>query len=181
MKNVGDNLFYIPDGVSIKGRMVTDINETLLTYDDILPKYQRALNMMFEIDYSTSSAQECSLTGTSGWLKSFRMLSDAESVIRDSYYLKPRDSKLYRQIFNDQILMITDPDVGSDATRIMLDYYKYPNEMSYSSGFVYTIDLPDYQISEIIDKAVMIYLDRIQDPRFRTAIGLEQGRQLDRI
>ena len=143
----------------------------------LLPEhsYKRALRVKFKLNYDTSSNQKDGLSGESKYLKSFIMRSDEESVIEDSHYRKPSDSLLYYDFIENYIVMITDPDVGSNAISMYLDYLRYPNEMSFTepSTWTYDIDLPSEQLKEIIDIAALIYLKRLKDPQFQAEL---QGR-----
>ena len=149
--------------------------------DMAVPKYKRALRIKFKLDYDTTADQEEGFTGESKYLKSFVMRSDEESIIEDSHYRKPSDSNLYYRFIKNYIVMITDPDIGSDAKSMYLDYLVYPNEMYFADTWTYDIDLPSEQLKEIIDVAARIYLKRIKDPLFQAELQGEVMRQPERI
>ena len=146
-------------------------------------RYLRAWNVMFQLNYGTdASMQECGLTGVSEtWSMAKYMRSNMESVIRKSPYRKPKDSRLYYQVAGDYIKMVTDPESETQPVFMRLDFLRYPNEMSYSNGFSYTIDLPFYQLTEIIAIAVRLYLERVQSPRWQSFFQEEIARRVDKI
>ena len=111
------------------------------------------------------------------YVESDPMRADREGPIRKSYYRKPQDDRLYYQLVENQVKMITSSD-GSSALKMYLDYYRYPNEMSYAdSAFSYDIDLPEEQLKEVIDKAILIYLKKAKDPLFQAEL---QGQMIEK-
>lgn len=162
--------------------------------------YLRALNVMFRLDYDSRSGwdsynetyhggQECGLTGESdwfnaGWLRSTYLKSNVESIVMSSPYRKPKDSRLYHRIVGNYIQMISDPWIGNAATKMRLDFLYYPSEMTYTTqlGLLYDDrEFWPYQITEIIQIAVRLYLERTQSPRWQSFFQEDIAKRVDKI
>jgi len=164
--------------------------------------YLRALRVQFKLNYegdreelrapwepepnpipsSLSSDQECGLNGTSDWISSTYMRSNMENVIMASPYRKPKDNRLYHKILEDYIVMVTDPNAGSPATWMRLEFICYPNQMTFSNNaFAFTLDLPFYQLTEIVSVAVKLYLERIQSPRWQSFFQEDMAKKVDKF
>jgi len=184
--------FNIPDGV-IVGIGIDDVDPLTITgvvgggndedtipsvtYGSVMPKYLRHLSAMFKLDYDTNTAQECTLTGLSDWLNADMIFGNDEGVLSDAYYFKPSDSRLYYKLFSDKIRLINGNE--SQPKYILLEYVKYPNEMSYDDDdttWEYTIDLTVEQIQEVVDSCVRLYLERINSERYKTFFSEEKVR-----
>jgi len=168
------NLFKKPNSDS------TGIVDDLTGLSISTPKtYLRALKIGFKLNYGIN--QECGLSGESKWLPSTYMRSNMENVIINSVYRKPKDSRLYHKIIGDYIQMITDPDIGSPGISMKLEFVYYPNEMTYSSGFSYTMELPYYQLVEIVQIAVRLYLERVNSTRYASFFQEFMAKNIDKI
>jgi hypothetical protein len=143
--------------------------------------YLRSLSAQFKLNYATG--QECGLTGTSGWLDSTYLKSNMENVVKKSTYRKPKDSRLYHAIYGNYIKLMTDPNSASTGNLMRIDFLYYPNVMEYRSdyGLLYTIDLPFYQLVEIVAVAVKLYLERVQSPRWQSFFQEEMAKRVDKI
>lgn len=178
------NVYALPTGESLHSVVYGGITELIK-----LPKYYRALSIRFKLDYDSSSNQECSLTGVSGWLKATHMNSDQRSMHYSSVYRKPKDSNLYWQriqvptlatvttpapthkeitAITDSIEMLTDEVVGSTSNAMYLEYLTYPVEISVSSTPNINSNLSEDAKKEIVDIAVRMYLERVRDPRYQS-------------
>lgn len=155
------NAFNKPDGL-----VVQDENGV------IADRYLRQLSIMFRLDYSTSTDQECGLTGVSDWQEAKIMRSDRRTYFLKSPYRKPADSRLYYEVRNKVIYMVTDTTNGSNASKMRLEYLTFPNNINTDGIFPVTVnDVPsilwDYQRTEIVRICVDKYLERVTDPRWQ--------------
>jgi hypothetical protein len=130
------------------------------------PRYRRLLNIMFKIEYLNN---ECGLTGISDWLDTNIMRSDKRSEVMKNPYRKPKDNKLYYEIINNKIRLIT--NTGSYGYAMRIEYYRYPRTINFSTVLVDRVDceLAPEQQQEIVDRAVMTYIERSKNPRYQTA------------
>jgi hypothetical protein len=155
-------------------------NQLLLATDNayhIYPKYRRFLNVRFKIEYVDN---DCGLTGISEWLNADIMRSDQRVVFEDSEYRKPMDDNLYYEMINGVIRLIT--GTPSKAHSMRLEYYREPRAIFFDE--LHPVDVPnpnytpgvgsvncelDYvQKMEIVKIATRLYLERVQDPRYKS-------------
>lgn len=144
-----------------------------------LDKYVRAVRVSFRLEYA--SDQECGLTGYSDWTDAKLLKSNQKPVIMSSVYRKPKDDRLYYEVSNGQIICRTG---GSQAIYMFLEYYKYPNYITYNEedeSLSYTIDLNQEQLKEVLDKAIVHYFKRVNDPRYKTFFDKELMSQSTKI
>jgi len=150
---------------------------------DVLPKYLRFLNVMFKITYG--SENECDLTGESGWLKADIMKSDQRPVIENNPLRSPKDSRLYYEMIDGKIRLIT--GTNSIGYSMRLEYFRYPIEIFFNesaptdtgvpaTGSVMCEFAPE-QVKEIVDTAIRVYLERVKDPRYQSFLNEEKIRQ----
>ncbi len=135
------------------------------------PRYRRLLNIEFKIRYNDN---ECELIGISEWLKAHIMRSDQLSEIKENPYRKPKDSRLYYEIINNKIRLIT--GTSSTGVGMKLEYLRYPDVITFVAiNDPLNVDcelLPEQQ-QEIVDRAVVTYIERSKNPRYQT-ISIEQ-------
>lgn len=134
------------------------------------PRYRRLKGVQFKINYVNN---ECGNVGISNWLSSNIMRSDLRQSISKNPYRKPTDERIYYEIINNKIRLITDTDSTGYAMRI--EYIRYPSVINYSSIIAEQVNcelLPEQQ-QEIVDKAIVTYIERTKNPRYQT-INIEQ-------
>lgn len=161
--------FPIPDGTSVNNSQGV-----------LLPLYMRLLSTAFKINYVNNV---CGLTGLSEWIYNVKVLkSDNRNMIKRNPFRRPSDAKIYqRQVGNT---IIIDTGTNSTAALMHIEYFKWPVEIFYNvnnipdtgnqaTGSV-VCELPPEQKQEIVDYAVRIYIERAQDPRYRTILTEEQ-------
>jgi hypothetical protein len=147
-----------------------------LALTQLYPRYRRLLNIEFKIRYKNN---ECELTGISKWLQAHIMRSDQLVKIKDNPYRRPKDSRLYYEILNNKIRLIT----GTESTGYLmkLEYLRYLNSINFvGTGSPANVDceLHPEQQQEIVDRAVMTYIERSKNPRFQTILVEQQKNQV---
>jgi hypothetical protein len=155
---------------------INNINITSgVTSSQKYPRYRRLLNVMFKINYVNNT---CSYTGVSDWLNSNILRSDKRQSILKSPYRQPSDEKLYYEIIGNKIRLINETDSTGYAMR--LEYMRYPRAISFSTVLLNLVDcelLPEQQ-QEIVDRAVVTYIERTKNPRYQTINIEEQKNQI---
>lgn len=172
---INPDLFKLPDGTARTDIIRLDVFSGALPPigGTVFPKYRRALTIHFKLDYDTATSQECSLTGRSDWLGSKPLKSDNESVAMKNTYTKAKDSRLRYQRIRQYIKFVRTTTM-SQPLYMKLDYFAYPNWMEYSNGaFNYTPEFGEEQIAQILDLAIITYLERSKDPRWQTYLKQE--------
>lgn len=155
------NLFTIPKYEFIIANRLTNDDISTQTY----PPYYRLLNVAFKLEYG--SENECGLTGISEWLDAKIMRSDLRNVIIDNPFRKPTDARLYYEIINGQIRLITGTNSVGHSMRI--EYLRRPNDIMFIPGSNGTNCEFNHEVQkEIVDIAVRIYLERVKDPRWQS-------------
>lgn len=144
------------------------------------PRYLRLLNVSFKLAYG--DGQECGLTGVSEWLSADILRSDQRNTIMDNPYRKPKDSRIYYEIINGRIRIITNSNSQGYAMR--LEYLRYPTVIFFDPNGV-TANNVDcefgfQQQKEIVDIAVRTYLERVQDPRYQSFLNEEAIRSVSK-
>ena len=121
------------------------------------------------------------------------MRSDNKIPILKSPYRKPKDSRLYYEVFNRVIHLIT--GTPSYGVAMNLEYLRWPVNIFFDElnqddtpGADYTpgngsinCELPPVIRKEIVDIAVRIYLERVRDPRYQTYLNESQMRDRSNI
>lgn len=163
---------------------ITIINDHLSGNPVASPEtYLRSLKVWFKLQYG--SDQECGLTGISGWLPARYLHSNREQAIMGSIYRKPKDSRIYYRVIGNYIQMVNDDEITVSTSVpiwMKLDFLRYPNQMSFSNNaFTYTLDLPFYQLTEIVTIAVRLYLERIQAPRWQSFFQEDIAKRVDKM
>lgn len=171
---LSDNVFEIPKYNFSINAIINGLVE-VRTY----PRYLRLLNVMFKLTYG--AGQECSLTGVSDWLQAYIMRSDQRSVILDNPFRKPKDSRLYYEIIDGKVRLITGTTSVGYAMR--LEYLRYPVEIFFNENNVPDTGIPatgsvmcefgPQQAQEIVEIAVRTYLERVKDPRYQSFLNEE--------
>lgn len=91
--------------------------------------------------------------------------------------LGPPKVRMYFQIYKDKIIAIVSrKSTESYAAKLVMEYYRYPREFFFDrnnpedipNGNSVPFEFRDEFIREIIDHAVLTYIERVQDPRFQT-------------
>ena len=180
---IATNVFPVPDLPS--GPTASPVGYTigLQSYPAGVMQYPRLfrfLSVLFKINYVNN---ECDLTGISDWLEANIMRSDRESVIMNSVYRKPKDSRLYYRQVNRQVQLIT--GTQSYGVAMNLKYIRWPRSIFFdeqNQDDVATADytpgngsinceLPSEIRKEIVDIAVRTYLERVRDPRYQSYLN----------
>lgn len=161
--------FPLPNGTNVNNSQGT-----------ILPLYMRLLSVAFKINYVNNV---CGLTGLSDWIYNVKVLkSDNRNIIKRNPFRRPSDAKIYQRQIGDAIEI--DTGTSSTAAVMHIEYFKWPVEIFYNVNAIpdtgdpaigsVNCELPPEQRQEIVDYAVRIYIERSQDPRYRTILNEEQ-------
>ena len=134
------------------------------------PRYRRLMGVQFKIRYVDN---ECGFTGISDWLPSNIMRSDKRQAIMSNPYRSPSDERIYYEIVNNKIKLITNTD--SQGYAMKLEYLRYPSVINYSTVVAEQepCELLSEQQQEIVDRAVVTYIERSKNPRYQT-VSIEQ-------
>ncbi len=137
------------------------------------PSYLRLQNVAFKLLYGQN--QECGLTGISGWLDSHIMRSDLRNVIMNNPLREPKDSRLYYELIDGKIRLITNEGSTSQGYAMRIEYLRYPNAIFFDENNTSHIDceFAPQQQKEIVDIAVRTYLERVKDPRYQSFLNEE--------
>ena len=166
---ITDKTFPLPNGTTVQNLTGT-----------ILPLYMRLLGTAFKINYVNNI---CDLTGLSDWIYNVHIMkSGRRNMIKRSPFRRPTDAKIYQR----QLENIVEIDTGTASTAAIMhiEYFRWPDTIFYNenapgdtgnplTGSVNCI-LPPEQRQEIVDLAARIYVERAQDPRYRTILAEEQ-------
>ena len=151
----------------------------------IYPKYLSFLNVMFKLTYISNDCE----TGTSDWLNTKIMKSDNRPITMRNPYRKPKDNRLYYEIINGHINLIT--GTSSIGQSMRLEYLRKPLKifLDVTLAGAMMADLPnpnytantgsvnyeftEFQRQEVVDIAVRTYLERITDPRYKSFLNEE--------
>ena len=128
----------------------------------------KTLGIQFKINYVDN---ECGLTGVSEWLKAKPMRADAKGEV--GHYSKPKDSRLYYQIYGNTVELIT--GTSSTANRMRIEYIKYPTAITLTPD--YPGEVRALQRQEIVDLAVRTYLERVKEERYQSNLNEDMLRQ----
>ena len=99
------------------------------------------------------------------------MRSDQRNVILNNPFRKPKDSRLYYEILDGKIRLITGTNSIGYAMR--LEYLRYPKQIFFDkdgNNHVHCEFAPQQQ-KEIVDIAVRTYLERVMDPRYKSFLN----------
>lgn len=171
-----DYQFSIPKYVNTNiNNRLTNGTVSTQTY----PKYLRFLNVMFKLTYGTTN--ECGLTGVSEWLSANVMFTGRSTVYKNLSFRQPKDSRLYYEMLEGKIRLITSTNSTGYAMR--LEYYRYPVEIYFNKTDPTDTGVPatgsvccefsPRNRKEIVDIAVRTYLERVKDPRYQSFLNEE--------
>lgn len=180
---IATNVFPIPDLPSGPTASPVGYMIDLQSYPAGVMQYPRLfrfLSVLFKINYVNNV---CNLTGVSDWLEANIMRSDRESVIMNSVYRKPKDSRLYYRQINRQVQLIT--GTQSYGVAMNLKYIRWPRNIFFDELNQDDVDTADYTPGngsincelpieirkEIVDIAVRTYLERVRDPRYQSYLN----------
>jgi len=170
--------YYFP--YSLKGSMEIGAN--------YYPEYMTLLSVQFKIEYVDNECEK----GISDWLDANILRTDNKSVIKKNPFRKPKDNRLYYEIVNDSFILTT--GTASKGHKMKLDYLRYPRRIFFSTdngGDLYMEQdgIPNYSLSnntpigsvncelpnslrqEIVSTAVRVFIERIQDPRYKSFLN----------
>jgi len=144
-----------------------------LTYPPLL----HGISAMFELTYK---GNDC--TQEEGFVVAKYLKTDASAVVLKNTYTKPKDDRLYFEIINNYIRLLTGKQGGESQTegkRMRLQYYRYPREIVYSINPLACQDseFSPTQNLEIVDLAVIDFLEKSQDNRLNTFIPVERNKE----
>lgn len=166
------NVFTVPKYTStgIPNRLV---DGTVSSQD--YPLYLRQLNVSFKLLYGEN--QECGLTGVSDWLEADILRSDQRMTIFKNPFRSPKDSRLYYEMLDGKIRLITDKNSTSIGYALRLEYLRYPKQIFFDPNRTTHNDVDcefgAQQKKEIVDIAVRTYLERVKDPRYQSFLNEE--------
>lgn len=104
-------------------------------------------------------------------------IDNVDAVLRSSYYLKPSDDNILYRI--EKGFAHIDNGGDTEPIYILLEYVKWPEQMSYNDDtgtFSYTIEFNQDQLTEIVDSAVRIHIEGVQNPRYQSFLNEEKIR-----
>lgn len=127
----------------------------------VYPKYRRLLNIEFKIKYIN---HECGWKGESEWLSARIMRTDQKTETFKNPYRKPKDNRLYYEIIGNKIRLVT--GTMSVGIGMKLEYLRYPRSISFVNGINCEF-LPEQQ-QEIVDRAVVSYIERSKNTRYQS-------------
>jgi len=125
--------------------------------------YLSMLNCAFILYYVNN---DCGLKGESKLLKAKIMRTNNEFEADRFPYSKPKDSRLYYEIIQNRIRLITGTD--SYGLRCRISYYRYPRLITL--GNPNSCELPLHLRYEIVDVAVRKKLQRMQSEAYQSKI-----------
>lgn len=100
--------------------------------------------------------------------------SDHHGVTLGNSYMRPSDTRLFYQRVQNQIVYVKAFSTQSDSAQMFLDYFHYPQWMSYSDGaFTYALEFSEEQVSAVLEIAISYFLERTKDPRWQTHLQNE--------
>jgi len=148
----------------------------VFTNDDVCPVPDEALynvRVVFDIKYINSP---CFGNGEGEKQMAKLIKLDRLSVISDSYYLKPKDKRLYFNYSNNNVRLFTGNYSGesdSIGTKMYLDYYKYPDTIIFvedgdNNGL---LQFKSLQLQEITEQAAQEFLEKNRDPRYQSYLN----------
>lgn len=167
---IGKNLFLIPKYIQTGIRTIAE--DGTITAQSF-PRYLRTLNVSFKLAYGDN--QECNLKGKSNWLKAAIMRSDQRVVIMDNPFRVPKDRRLYYELLDGTIRLITADNSTSVGYALRLEFLRYPNSIFFDVQNIAHIDceFAPQQQKEIVDIAIRTYLERVKDPRYQSFLNEE--------
>ena len=139
------------------------------------------VRVVFDIAYIDSHCFDDSI----GKGKTAKLIKlDRLSPISDSYYLMPKDDRLYFNYSNNKVRYFTGKYSGLSKTKgfkMYLDYYKYPEPIVYDESGDNSVSLQfkPLQLQEVAEQAAQEFLEKNQDPRYQSY--LNEQNQRDRI
>jgi len=150
------------------------------------PAYLRLLNVSFKVKYLAGN--ECNKEGISDWLQADVLRSDNEIANKDNPFRKTREDVMYYELIGDSIKLVHDEYREGESMR--LKYFRYPRKIFLNEESTLPDDeqteVPDYTGStngsincefsgqlrkEILDTAIRIFLERVQDVRYKSYLN----------
>jgi len=166
-KLIDDLQLLLVDGSLTEGISVTDG-----FIFDLPDDYMHGINAMFDIDCQDSS---CYSDGIQSKLPATLMKSDEKTVIKNSYYRRPKDSRLYYQLSGNKIRLFTGKYSGTSnsvGVKMYMDYYKKPDEIVFNENGEDTNSLfGPLQQQETVEQAVQAFLETNRDPRYQSFLN----------
>lgn len=191
LPSIKNNTLITPVGSPVAKNYFTypsnNISGISKTIDGInYPLYMRIQNIEFRINYLIGNS--CKKTGLSDWKQVLVLRSDTEVSNKSNPFRKPSESKFYYEILNDSIRLVYDGFV--EGYDMKIKYFKYPRRIFLNKQSTNSTDeqigIPDYsgitngsincelhysQRIEIADLAIRIFLERVQDNRYKSFLN----------
>ncbi|MBN2617258.1 MAG: hypothetical protein JXR64_02975 [Spirochaetales bacterium] len=153
-----------------------DISEGIDVADDFIfdipEDYMHGINALFDVEIINSN---CYSDGIKYKLSAILMKSDEKTVIKNSYYRQPKDSRLYYRYANNKIRLFTgkySDTSESVGKKMYLDYYKLPRKIEYVfEGISTNSEFGPLQQQEIVERAVQMFLEKNRDPRYQSFLN----------
>jgi len=159
---LGSNTFLIPrtDSMTIDGTLY--------------PQELKILNVGLKMHYKNHPCYSDGLSDDFD-LASFMKTDQRYQIFKNPHRmptLGPPSVRAYFQLYENKLrAIISRKETESYARYLRLEYYRYPTEFFFDesnpSGGV-PFEFRDEMVYEIIDHAVLSYIERVQDPRFQT-------------
>jgi hypothetical protein len=153
---------------------VPTTNQTIGGYN--YPAYLHGISAMFKIMYIDST---CHANGESELLPAAYLRSDQRSEWLNNEYRRPKDDRLLYEFISGFVRLATGAVSGiskSYGVSMRLEYYRYPQAMwFYGVNDRRNVDseFPPIINEEIQSIAVMNFLERREDPRLQSFMGVE--------
>lgn len=156
----------------VEGDLTDGINVTDDFIFELPDDYMHGINVLFDIDILNSV---CFDNGVQSKLPAILMKSDEKTVIKNSYYRQPKDSRLYYRYANNKIRLFTGKYSATSESvgkKMYMDYYKLPNEITFVSGGESTnSSFGPLQQQEIVERAAQMFLEKNRDPRYQSFLN----------
>lgn len=158
-------------------------NEMLFRYPTFsqsdYPSLLHGINAMFKINYVSSP---CHSDGVSGFLPGKYLKANNRSSAVTNTYTRANDEFVYFEIISDYVRIMTGKNTGissSTGHSMKLEYYRYPNEICYDTDPLKCNDseFSPSSNSEIIDLAVVAYLENHENKRLESFIAVDRNKE----
>lgn len=112
------------------------------------------------------------------WIWTKPMRSDHKLKSKENYYHKPQDDRIYYDIIGGngvgKVMKVIN-GTRSRANRAYVEYLVHPRTIVINTPSVVTdVDLPMHARREVVEIAVMRYLERSESPRLKTQVAVNQ-------
>lgn len=138
--------------------------------------YLFLLNAAVQLNYSGNACYADGVASPEVWVKSKPLKSDFIWTLREDYYNRPTDDRVYHKLESNsdggtKLLIVT--DTASTAYRVRIEYLCYPRKILLANLLPGDIDLSISLREELVRMMVETYIERIESGRVRTNPGIE--------